>query len=213
LKFIQKQIRIRNNDFFVYQPFETPKKLWFVNPVTRTRSILGSSEGFSFLRELFMIVGTNNKRNSLFFIPHQTKVHDDLNRWWPNANFHLNLVCFNYHNAQLPTKVIKTILERSELITGITLELDYPKEAIKDYEKKYHEMGIKLSRKLTCKSISKILTIAGDQDIFIHLSRLVHDYGSIEDNEDYNGFHRHADWLGSSKENGIDFFYYCLADS
>lgn len=157
-----------------------------------------------------MIVGTNTKNNSLFYVPHQSKVNEDLFGWWPNGNFHLDLVCFNYFNLQLKTKVVKTLIERSEKITGSIVELNYPKEAIKFYVKKYYEMRINLPRNLTCKSYSRFLTIAGDQDIFVHLGQLVDDYGDLEDNEEYNGYHRHADYLGSSKENGIDFFYYFL---
>jgi hypothetical protein len=208
LKFSLKHFQIHNKDYFVYQPIEIPTKLWFVDPVTRTRSILGSSEGFSFIRELFMIVGTNTKNNSLFHVPHQSKVNEDLIGWWPNGNFHLDLVCFNYYSLHLKTKVVKTLIERSEKSTGSIVELNYPKEAIKDFVKKFHEMRIKLPRNLTCKAYSRFLTIAGDQDIFVHLGQLVNDYGDLEDNEEYNGYHRHADYLGSSKENGIDFFYY-----
>lgn|GEM_PF-4866127 len=208
MKFSKKEIKINQHHFIVYEAIEVPQNIWFVDPISTTRSVVGSSEGFVFLSTFLMIVGNHQEKNSLFHVPCSPTAPEKLTEWWPIGRFDLDLVCFKYTQTQINSKLIKQVIERASSVRGEQQELDVPQEIWEREREKSDQSKIPLKRSLTSKTHSKYLTVAADKEVFFHLGLMIEDYGEIEDSEEYIGYHRHADWLGTAEDNGLDFEYF-----
>lgn len=110
----------------IYCAEYVPSQLRFIDPVEYTRVILANSEGFKYIRDVFIFAATHGKNDSIFYIEDNSVLHEKYEEWWEIGRFHLDMVIFNYHSIQLDTKEITRAINLSRNVTGISKEINIP---------------------------------------------------------------------------------------
>jgi hypothetical protein len=180
-----------------------PSQLRFIDPVEYTRVILANSEGFKYIRDVFIVAAANEIKDSIFYIEDNSMLHGEYEEWWKIGRFHLDMVIFNYHSIQLDAKEIARAINLSRNVAGISKEITIPDIKM---ENKNHWL---INKKLCTKSYKDKFIVSGNRDVLLQLAYDAEGFVNVEDDEEYNmGYHTHEDMIGTKEYNGMDFFYY-----
>ena len=204
MEFIRKDIRTKVNGLVkVYVPTFVPEQLRAMDVVSYNRVILGNAEGYSFLREVFLIAGATEDSNVMFYIPDHSRKGERYQEWFDLATLNMDMVIFNYHCFQAKPKDIKRIVEKSKSIPGQIKRLTIKADITKDIP--HWEYGSKLN----FKTYSKYMIISSNRNGFIELAQDADDYTQFEDEETYecNG-HAHIGGWEHRDRVATDFWYY-----
>lgn len=204
MKFMVKAVKLKEDkSVYVYIPKQIPQQLRFIDPIEYTKIIMGNAEGFTFLKELFTIIASDKEKNRLFYLPNRAPENERYRQWFKIGIFDLDLVAFNYHSIQLDNKDIAKTIEHLKHVKCEEEEIELA-EAVYKCQPLFKTRG-----KLSTKVFGKYFIIAGNKEVY---SQLAYDSNRFRDYEDketyYCEAHVHEDAIGSSKDNGLDFWYY-----
>lgn len=190
----------------MYVPMDIPKQLRAIDPISYTRVILGNSEAFKFLKEIFNIAAQINEEGALFYIPNQSITPKQLREIWPVGNFELGLLIKNYHLTQLDKKEVLHVIDKYKKVTRKSETcFDILEQRNSKAETNYWE----INKKLCTKSYNKVFEISTSREVFLRLAHDVSTFIGLKNDPIYNfDYHRHEDNIGTKEDNGLDFYYY-----
>jgi hypothetical protein len=160
-----------------------------------------------------LIAVENQIPNVMFFVPRPYKNNHtpvlatkEIRSWYNIGKYDLDLVLFNYHILQIRPKEIKRVINSLTYLPGKEINLMSKSTLLNDYIDTWNHWRLK--RLLNTKAFSKYLAVSGNRDILLYLAYQADRFKDIEDDEEYNFRHSHADTIGTSVDNGMDFYYY-----
>lgn len=214
MKFKVKRLKMQNKLYSILIPENIPNHIWFSDPVVDSKAIFADAEGFAFLRDLFLIASHYRVQNAILYVPIARKKSADRKGLMPCmtdmeniGEYNLNLILFNYHNTHLDTKLAKVMASSLEYVPAHHLIIDPNRNLLETYREGYEHW--KLRKTLTTKVHQHQLYIAADDYMLVHLAYEANMYIDIPNDSESNYIaHTHADHLGTSKDNGINYFYY-----
>ncbi|WP_379138325.1 hypothetical protein [Paenibacillus sp. sgz500958] len=217
MKFQRKVLEYHNRTISVWIPEVIPDYLWFAEPIVDSRALFGNSEGYRFIRDLLLIAANHKTKDSMFYVPIPQRPHQspymsipEMENWYKVGDFELDLVLFNYHFTQLTTKDVKTILSSLKYLPGVAFNIEPDQQLIRQHIEEWNRW--KLKNTLNTKAHSQYLIISAEKEMLIHLAYQADSFTNIKDDSQHNYHaHTHADLLGTSKNNGLNFFYYLPA--
>jgi hypothetical protein len=186
MKFLVQSLAYNKKLFSVLIPQKIPEFIWFAEPVISARSIFANAEGFTFIRNLFLIASQNQGRNVIYYVPVPTRVYKGPMMVIPELQgevgaYNLNLILFNYHYTHSDTRQIKTILSSLKYLSSQSINIEPDTQIVQKYKNDWRHW--KLQRTLNTK---------------LYKNHPVYNYH----------VHSHADLIGTSKDNGLDLIYY-----
>lgn len=214
MNFAKKNLEYNNKSITVYVPTEIPNFLWFSEPIIESRAILANADGFCFLRDLFLIAAKNDKEDSIYYVPIPKRDYkspimaiQEIRSWYNIGNYDLDLVLFNYHCAHFDVKEVKKIITSLKYLSSETITIEPDRNLIQQYIEEWKYW--KNQKTLTTKAYSKFLIISTDNQMLLNLSHIADSFKDIPNESEHNfKAHSHADRLGTSSDNGLNFFYY-----
>ncbi len=204
MKFIKKTVTNKRNGIVnVYMPVHIPKQLRYMEAADYHRVILGNSEAFEFLRDIFLIVSEPIREPSIFYIPDNSEHVERFQEWFRNGTFHMDFVLSNYHSFCSKPKNIKLIIQQTKRIDGETIDLS-PQSVVPDKLPYWKLDGI-----MHFKSYSKYILCSTNRFGFLDLAREANSFVDYEDEETYmcEG-HRHLGYYRNEDRVQTDFWYY-----
>ncbi len=203
MEFIVKEVMLHGGKkVYIFEVVNVSKQLRFIDPIEYTKVILANSDGFEFMRNLFIISATYKQENSIFYIKDNSQAYEGFEQWWKIGRFHLDMVIFNYCNTRLSSKEISRAIEISRKTLGYKRDINVPKINL--------QRPVWLIEKRLCTKIfKKNFIVCGNGDVLLELANSTDRFVGLEDNLEYNmNYHTHQDMIGTKKYNGLDFFYF-----
>ena len=203
MKFNIKKVKVsKNRELDIYLPFKIPKQLTAIDPVVWDMAIMGNSNAYKFLKELF-IIASNLSPQEIIYIPTCPLNFNEYRDIWSDGMFDLDIVLVNYHSTQLKSKDILKAINTKNSISEYFREVK-----IKDSDTRHPDNWL-TDKKLNARRFKNIFIISTNRDVFMKFACDTEHMMVKEDNEQYNfDFHLHEDFIGTSKDNGFNFLYY-----
>jgi len=202
MKFTAYDLQIESNTYRLFDVIDVPRQLRVVYPQGDTPIILANAMGFDFLESIFKIVSASMKDNCLIRIKDNAKAVERFHDWYPSsAEFHLDMIIYNYQYTQISSKKIMRLLKM----------LDYSKKecvdiAVPDITYNNNKWW-KLKGTLNVDKRSNFLTISSNSYGFLYMADEASSYHDIEDDEKEMFAHSHL--FGLCKyEDLLDMRYY-----
>ncbi|WP_141692694.1 hypothetical protein [Paenibacillus pectinilyticus] len=198
----------------VLEPINVPYHLWFAEPVIESRSVLANAEGFAFMRDLMLIAAQYKENNVMYYVPRPrlnedtpAMAREEIKSWYMIGEFDLDLVMFNFHYLHIRSKDIKKAIKASRYLTKTIVGIEPVYADLHVYKERFEHWQLK--NLLHTKSYSKTLIINADRDVLLYLSYQADGFTHLTNDVKHNfDAHSHADDIGTSVENGLNFFYY-----
>ncbi len=208
MKFIRQIVNDKKiGEVSIYTPCSLTKQLRFMDSVEYNRVVLGNAEGYSILRDLFLIASNETSNVSLFYIPDHSERKERFQDWFKTATFHLDLVLANFQATRVKPKQIKSILEASRNKRKEIVDIEVPKA---ESETTWWE----LENSLTAKSYSKYIIFSANRLGFLYLAENAESFVSYENEESYMcEAHRHINSCDKRDEDIADFWYFYQSDT
>ncbi|MCM3625741.1 hypothetical protein M3194_00005 [Paenibacillus glycanilyticus] len=214
MNFSFRSIESNKKLYSILIPEKIPNFIWFAEPVVSSRAIFANADGFTFIRDLFLIAAQSNKENTIYYVPIPNRAYKspimaipEIQEWYKVGEYNLSLILFNYQFTHVDVKEAKTIISSLKYLPSQTINVVPDKQLIQKHidEWKYW----KLERTLNTKAHGKNLIIAADKQMLIHLAYQTDSFKNIDNRSKHNyQAHSHADNTGTSIDNGLNFFYY-----
>ncbi|QRG66807.1 hypothetical protein [Brevibacillus choshinensis] len=207
MRFTRKKVPLGNKIVTVLVPKQVPKQLWFAEPILSTRAVLGDAHGFAFLSQLFLTAVKCEIPHALFYVPRPPVNEHTPRNGYNLGRYDLDLVLFHFHSLQIRSKDVKRVIHSLSFLPGEEIHLEADLSLLHSYLESYNHWNLK--NQLTSKSYSKYVSVSGNSDILLYLAYLAYRFQGVEHDERSNfHLHSHADTIGTSPENGLDFYYY-----
>lgn len=214
MRFSQYTIQINKKVIMVLEPLNAPCHLWFAEPIIDSRSMLANAEGFAFMRDLFLIAAQRKEPNIMFYVPRPRLNEEtpamaisEIRSWYKIGEFDMDLALCNFHYLHIGPKEVKKVIQSLRYIPKYTVRIEPDSAVLSSYIDKFEYWQLK--NVLHTKAYSKMLIISADSEVLLHLAYQADGFTGIEDDVRHNFHaHSHADRIGTSENNGLNFFYY-----
>ncbi|WP_273320120.1 hypothetical protein [Vallitalea guaymasensis] len=201
MKFKYREVIIKSKKYIVYEPIDIPKQLRGLYSSNDVSCILANAIGYKFLKELFLIVGSNKEDNSVYLVFDSSREVEEFHEWFPQAELHKNMVLCNYSRTKMSVKALKKILEMRKYIKVREIELYVPAY---NYDKiRYWS----LDNVLSVKNYSKWIMLSSNYEGFCYMSREADNFTNMEDDPEEYFAHTHLFHL-TKYEDKLDFRHY-----
>lgn len=202
MKFTIYDLQIDLKTYRLFDVIDVPRQFRVVYPQGDTPTVLANAMGFDFLENIFKIMSVSMKDNCLIRVKDNSKERERFHDWYPSsAEFHLDLIIYNYQYTQISSKKIKRLLKM----------LDYSKEKCIDIAVPSitynNNQWWKLKGTLNVDKRSNFLTISSNCYGFLYMADEASNYHDIEDDKDELFAHSHLFGL-CKNEDLLDMRYY-----
>lgn len=201
MKFEYSEVIIKSITYRIYELIDVPKQLRGLYSSNGNSCILANATGYKFLKELFLIVGSNKEDNSIFLIYDSSRDVEKFQEWYIHAEFHKNIVLCNYARTKVSIKVLKRLLNMRKHLKTKKVELHLPEY---NYDK---IKGWNLDNVLSVKNYGKWIMLSSNYEGFCYMSREADSFLDIKDDPEEYFAHRHLFHL-TKYEDKIDFRYF-----
>lgn len=201
MKFKCSEMKIKSKLYKLYEVIEVPEQLRVIYSVNDRSSILGNAEAYDFLYKIFLIIGSHKEENSIFIVIDKSASDEKIIECYAGAEFHKNMMLFNFKRTQLTVKTFNRILKMREYVKSNLVDLRLPSyefEKIDPWE---------LDNALIVKNHGKWLLLSSNYEGYTYMSREALSFTDIEDDPEEFFAHAHLDKL-TKLEDKLDLKYF-----
>lgn len=199
--FSYRAIKLQSKNYRLYEFLEPSSQLRALSTNNKMSYILGNATAFKQLQALLLIAASFKSENTLFLWPDASEAEEAFQEWYPGAQFHQNLLFFNFERTQVDSGTVKKILKARKYVKSekVTLQIpSYTYDQIKHWN---------LSGTLTVKNLGNWLTVACNYEGYLYMSREAFDFTDMPDDPLESFAHSHLFAL-TNGDDRLDFKYY-----
>lgn len=201
MKFIVYDLQMESKTYRLFDALDVPNQLRVVYPQGDTPTILANATGFDYLESIFKISSDSMKDNCLIRIKDNSKEVEKFHDWYPSsAEFHLDMIIYNYQYTQISSKKIMRLLQMLKYSKKKRIDIPVP-------DINYNNKWWKLKGALNVDKRSNFLAVSSSSDGFLYMADEASNYHDIEDNEEECFAHSHLFAL-CKYEDLLDMRYY-----
>ena len=201
MKFNRWNATFQNKEYTVIESLDIPIQLRVLYEPNVMSTILANAEGYKYLMDIFLIMGSLKKSNTIIVIADNSRSFESFQSWYPGGEFHKGIILYDFGFTQIRGKELKKVLSMKRYAKESIIELEVPNH---DFEKiDFYS----LDNTLHVNEFGKWVMLGSNYTGFSYLARDAESFLDYDDDPEEHFAHEHTFFLTKMVDK-LDFRYY-----